>query len=400
MLGREILERCILASCISSPQKVGDLIFLDPADFSVPFHRVLWSYLKNALVEDGGADSVMVISKFGKNKHLLDILEELHSDGSPETWAKELQEMSVKDKIHACLDDVRTKIAHSSADESLRALLDGAGALVSGQSGSFLDRGAVLGSILRDALKPSGVYETGIAILDRAMGGGLYPGKSYAICARKKVGKTTMVGTISYNLNEANKKHLFIAAEMSPAEIEQRNIARAIGCDSAEFLKKEKDDAFLERVADYISTAKQSIVYAKKPGITFRDLKKLVSMAKMRHNISGFILDYLQLVENEDKKTTTAEHQLEVAQWISSFCRSHNVWALVTAQINQEGNVRGGESIRLAFDQVFTLHRDSNDPAAYMKLMETRYTKWMDMGSDSSPTLLLHGHGPYFEGYE
>ena len=51
-------------------------------------------------------------------------------------------------------------------------------------------------------------YSTGLRKLDEAMGGGLYPGKSYGFAARKKVGKTILAGTISCNLAQQAGKRL------------------------------------------------------------------------------------------------------------------------------------------------------------------------------------------------
>jgi replicative DNA helicase len=71
-------------------------------------------------------------------------------------------------------------------------------------------------------------YSTGLLALDSAMGGGLYPGKSYGFAAKKKTGKTTLLSTISANLEAAGVKHLFICGEMSADEIHQRTLARLL----------------------------------------------------------------------------------------------------------------------------------------------------------------------------
>jgi hypothetical protein len=86
-----------------------------------------------------------------------------------------------------------------------------------------------------------------------------------------------------------------------------------------------------------------------------------------------------------------------VAQWIADYARRENLWTLVMAQINQEGNTRGGEGLRLAFDQVYQIHRpDLGKSETWIEMMETRYTAWENIGSEEIPGLYLIQKGPYF----
>ena len=57
--------------------------------------------------------------------------------------------------------------------------------------------------------RPARCFLTGLPRFDNALGGGLYQGRCYGITARKKVGKTLLLGSVSHNLNAAGVKHLF-----------------------------------------------------------------------------------------------------------------------------------------------------------------------------------------------
>lgn len=256
---------------------------------------------------------------------------------------------------------------------------------------------AVFDQIRRD-IKP---YSTLIPKLDEAMGGGIYPGFSYGICARMKVGKTTMVGTISYNLRMQNVPHLFICGEMSSHEIEQRFLARELQVFPSAFRDREwrESTKFQSRIyAASESPDKQNIVFYDAPGITFAELKTVVSHCIRKYGIKGFILDYWQLVGGKNSKKSQTEHLDEVAQWIADFSRRNEIFAIVPAQMNQEGNVRFGEGIKLAFDQVYHLCKaDERDDTAWMEMLSTRYTKWARMGDEHNPILKLNEKGPFFE---
>jgi len=238
---------------------------------------------------------------------------------------------------------------------------------------------------------------TGLSRLDSALGGGFYEGKAYGFAARKKVGKTILASTVSYNLNEAGLPHLFICGEMGENEVHQRCLARKMNVYPSAFRSKDRH-LLAGKVIETARSMQKNAIYYDRPGITFEELKNAVGLAKVRYDIKGFILDYWQLVGGKPKGLTQAEHSGDVAQWIADICRKLGIWAMVMAQINQDGNTRGGEGIRLSFDQVYQIHRkDLSQPQAWFEMMDTRYTGWCNVGSETVPGLMMNEKGPFFE---
>lgn len=262
-----------------------------------------------------------------------------------------------------------------------------------------LHNGHVGATILHDMRDAKRAISTGLFLLDEAMGGGLHAGYTYGICARKKVGKTVMAGTISHNLNMAGVRHGFICGEMGPKQIEQRRLARVMDTNPVSFVgEMAKREGWRQNVERVIANQPQNIFYRNAPGLTFEKLRQMVITLLYRDKVEGIILDYLQLVGGKPGNKSTAEHLDEVAQWIADFGRKHGIWMIVVAQINQDGNTRGGEGLRLACDQCYQLHRDNVDIGdAYMEMMDTRYTPWRDVGTAESPALFMKPNGPYFE---
>lgn len=267
--------------------------------------------------------------------------------------------------------------------------------------------GKVTEAIIADLTANVTPVSTGIARLDKAMAGGLIPGKAYGFAARKKVGKTILASTVSHNLNHAGVKHLFLCAEMGEREIHQRNLARELGMYPSGWRDGyAKAPHNLNRLGEIAVSGPRNTIYLDAPGISFAELRRAVATAVMRHKISGFVLDYWQLVGGKEPRMSTAEHLGDVAQWIADICRKMRIWAFVTAQINQEGNTRGGEGIRLAFDQVYQIHAQDGDtttpgdlslPGRWLEMMDTRYTAWLNVGSLHEPALMLNEKGPFFE---
>jgi replicative DNA helicase len=244
--------------------------------------------------------------------------------------------------------------------------------------------------------KPPEFSKTGIELLDVAMDGGMYQNKLYGIVGRKKMGKTMLSGTISHNLQMSGQRHLYLALEMGSDEIHQRSLARQVECKEGIF-RLGSSPRINERIAEYTNTAKNYRLYLDAPSLSFDDLRHILPQYIKKYKLKGFILDCWQLVGGKGKSQSLTEHLDNVAQWLAETVKKYPVWGLVTAQENQEENTRGGEGLRLAVDQLYRLNKNEvQDTYAWLEMMETRYTRWCDVGDKNNPRLGMHDNGTHF----
>ena len=255
----------------------------------------------------------------------------------------------------------------------------------------FRSRKTAITSVLKRLQDPGRCDSTGLSKLDKVMGGGLYAGKAYGLQARKKIGKTILLGTISYNLNILGTKHLWVTAEMNDQELEHRQLARALNKNSLAFMNGNID---ADEINNYLKDAPDNVHYANASGISLTELEKLIDRAVDELNIQGVIVDYLQLIKGKSQNIT--EHLEYVAQSLASIVRQRQIWCIVAAQLNQENNTRGGEGMLLAFDMVFNLNRDKYKSDAWLEMTESRYTSYVNIGSKNKPGLKLEQNGPFF----
>jgi replicative DNA helicase len=309
-------------------------------------------------------------------------------------YALTVRGLAARRRLLALTDKLRERVGDMSvAVEEIVA--EASGELASAAVGrEARTKRAIAESILEDLDRPAEFFSTGIGPLDEVMGGGLMAGKLYGINARKKVGKTLLLGTISHNLNRQHVKHLFICLEMSATEIEQRNIARDKGFNAIRFLRRDLPD-LRQRVADYAVTAPNFTLFEHAPGATFNELRGIIGRARLK-GIRGVILDYLQLVGGKAPKETEEYHIRRVAQWLADAARQIGLFFLVAGQLNQEGGTRGGEGLNLACDQLFVLQREQHESVAWMEMVESRHTLYRNVGSETSPGFWLRKHGPHF----
>jgi replicative DNA helicase len=261
-------------------------------------------------------------------------------------------------------------------------------------SATFKTSRQVRESITESLKRPLVYHPTGIEPLDKVLSGGLYPGKAVALCGRFKSGKTLGAGQASQNLARAGVRHLYVCGEMGPAEIEQRALAAEIGVNSVSFLKERdrSNPGFVSMVGQAAISASENVLYADMPGMTFDSLRRTCTSAALAEKVSGVIVDYLQLIGGQRRGQSRVELYEEVTQWLANFARKRNVWVLCLAQINQEGGVRHGEGLLLAFDAVVELRRqEDGGTGMWLETRAIRYAPALTVGDALTPALYLDG---------
>jgi replicative DNA helicase len=399
------LEQQLLGTILRHPDALKHLDGLSTDSFSDPLNRIIYAEILSQVADNNKISIATLGLKAGNNKYLSSLvtMDALHDIKGAGDVLGELAARRMVDSIAREVVGAMERGASSAEGIHLLAPLTTGEALES-QSRSMHDSGRVTEDIMADLLSDVKPFSTGIRSLDEAMGGGLYPRKAYGIAARKKVGKTIMLGTLSHNLNMAGVKHLFICGEMGEREIQQRVLCRALDMYPSAFRSGYAEKPMvMQKIAAWAKSAPKNTIYLDSPAITFEKLKHAIVTAHMRHGIKGFILDYWQLVAGKDGRSSEAYHLGEVAQWIAEIGRKLDIFSITAAQINQDGNTRGGEGMRLAFDQVYHLQpigKDGGDitmPSRWLEMMDTRYTPWMNIGEEGYAGLTLNEKGLFFE---
>ncbi len=417
------IEENLLASIVKASQLFAGISWLAPECFYFPEHQVIWECFHEIFAR-GRKITFSEVKLYLENntdlgteegKHHLMTLAQGYYTTYPvqlEHYANIIRDLAITRQGIAELEegiaDLKNRSLDLVADEKIAGIGNRVNELLVGGKGKARTSQVVGQSILEDLNEELSCYSTGIRSLDSAMGGGLFAGKAFGICARKKDGKTVLAASISDNLNHAGVKHLFIAGEMGSKQIQQRMMARRGRFNENDFRSPDRrnNPDFKKRISALASGDPGNIVWEDRPGLTFEDLKRVVSTHVVTSNITGFVLDYFQLVGGKRRGENDAAHFDRVAQWIAQICGKHQIWALVTAQLNQgeTPNIRGGEGIRMAFDQVYFLHRpDKKDENSgpWLEMVDSRYTPYKSVGSKTCQGLrLVSSIGPYFKGME
>jgi replicative DNA helicase len=392
-------EQLIIAAALSD-NSLAITLDLAPEEFGDALHQRLWGHAR-AVVAAGRAFSIgpivkqmpeleaylrMLIDSAAYAKHFADV----------PMCVKIVKEAALRRRLRELALGLAEQLEDPSEtpEELLAAFIGGAGKMAARPTSRT--KRAVAERIVRDLMRPAPYFETGLAGLDRAIGGGAFAGKLYGFAARKKVGKTALLGTISHNLNRRGVPHGYICLEMSDVEIEQRNMARDLGINPIQFLTRQMQG--LDRMAaDYAARVGDCTVFEHRPGASLDELRAIAGNMVTNHGVKGIIWDYWQLVGGKPKGESEEYHLRNAAQWFADFCRTHEIFGLTAAQENQTGNTRGGEGLKLACDIYFTLHREKSSPLAWLEMEESRYVLYANVGSEAEPGLILNPKGVFFE---
>lgn len=429
MPGEIDVEAALLGLILADNRHLGDVGQLAPEDFYDGPHRAIFAAIGRLVSEGRTASGLTLTSHFqstggldqvGGAKYLDRLAASCHDAAQLEEWVEIVRDRALRRRAIACAERGIKALANTALESHSSEIVGDMTAELAAIAGAGGSRRVNVRDlrieIAEDLRRKLVVYSTGLHRLDRAMGGGPHPGRAYGVAGRNKSGKTALACTLSFNLNRTGVRHLYLAGEMGAREIEYRQMGRALGRNALDFLdeRRRRDPDFQRDVARLAVDSPAHVLYRDLPGGTFDDLRREVEQAAMADGITGFFIDYLQLIRGKPKGASTAEHLDTVSQWIADTCRRRNLWAIVLAQLNQEGNTRGGEGPLMAFDQVYRLERPDDarergekvpegtrDNAAWLTMLATRYTRWGTVGTPEAPALMLNEHvGPHFEEVE
>lgn len=406
------IEQAVLGMMLMNPETCQPVAGKFIADcFSHPLHALIYQTIADLLGGGASVNAVVVEQKIKNHADFLkgepDYLRRLVlAAGSPlllKDYASILHDLSRKRLLQAACQQTLLDLERPIPAEQVALGLEETRLAVTaaGYSSLLKRERDVMNSVWQDIEHRAAPVSTGLKRLDAAMDGGMHARRAYGVMARKKMGKTVLAATIAKNVADAGVPVLFIAAEMGEKEIQERVACRTMGVYPSAFRSEYRySQDFSSKFAEACGKASDNLIYASVPGIRFDQLRQLIPAAITLHKIKGFILDYWQLVGGKQGKASEREHLDEVAQWLADYARENNLWCLVMGQENQEGNSRGGEGMRLAFDQVYSLCGEPESRDRWMEMRDTRYTKWLDVGTEENPALCIEEKGPYMAEYE
>jgi len=401
-------ERSVLGSMLRDNGVIGDVVqIVREENFYLDAHQKIFKAITSLYDRGSPVDAVMLAELLREQKQIEDIggygyLGELW-DAAPTAANAEYYARIVRDKalvrhlIHASTEILRDSYDQAMpADELLemaeRKVLDIAEMGITGQT-TTLEQ-AVNEAYDRldarhgqDHLAISGL-PTGYVDLDEKTAG-FQNSELVIVAARPSVGKTAFaLNVVRHLVVEDNKPIFFVSLEQSRIELAERLLCCQARVDSHKLrkghLSSEEMDRMIE-AAEFLRRAKLFI--DDTPALNMLRIAANARRLKLRHQIRAVFVDYLQLIEPDNRRDSRQEQVAAISRRLKHLARELKIPVVALAQVNRSSEDRQDHKPRLAdlresggieqdADTVMLLHRpEMYEPGQHEGTVEVMIAK-------------------------
>jgi DNA repair protein RadA/Sms len=199
---------------------------------------------------------------------------------------------------------------------------------------------------------------TGIAELDRVLGGGVVPGSVTLLAGDPGVGKSTLLLKAAHRWAQSGQRALYISGEESAGQIRLR--ADRIGCDSDEvYLAAESD---LHTVLDHIATVQ--------PALVIVDSVQTMSTTEA-DGVAGGV--------TQVRAVTAA---------LTAAAKANGVALILVGHVTKDGAIAGPRSLEHLVDVVLHFEGDRNGSLRMVRGIKNRFG-----AADEVGCFMLHDNG-------
>ncbi len=220
----------------------------------------------------------------------------------------------------------------------------------------------------RDQWSISGL-PTGFVDLDDKTAG-LQNSELVVIAARPSVGKTAFALNLARHIAVEDERPVFVVSlEQSRVELAERLLCCQARVDSHKLRKGQLSSQDMEKLIEAGEVLRNAKLFIDdSPGQGMLRIAANARRLKLRHQIKAVIVDYLQLIEPDNRRDNRQEQVAAISRRLKHLARELQVPVVALAQVNRSSEDRTDHKPRLAdlresgsieqdADTVMLLHR-------------------------------------------
>ncbi|MFO0898953.1 MAG: replicative DNA helicase [Pirellulales bacterium] len=355
-------ERAVLASVLLSAEVLDDVqLEIDRDDLFDEAHRLIYermlalynsgrkldvtTLVSSLRKERGGGESALDLA--GGLEYLTSLLELRPTASGAAYYARLVREASLLRQLQKAaadtLSDVarRPESARDAVGEAERRIFAISEREMRAQDarpiGEAIDAAMAELTARREGVAPG--LCSGYRPLDDVTGG-LRPGELVVLAARTSMGKTALALNIAEHVSRSEGRPvLYVSLEMSRVSLADRLLGSLARVDSrrlrAGVLTPEERR---EIVAASSLMHDAPLVVDDAPTRSAREIAALARRLKRREGLGLVVVDYLQLVEPEDRRVPRQEQVAAVSRRMKGMARELGVPVLCLAQLNRQAD--------------------------------------------------------------
>lgn len=186
--------------------------------------------------------------------------------------------------------------------------------------------------------------QTQIPFLNSILDGGFRPGQMVVIAARPSVGKTTLAMNIMHHAGWKGKKILFFSLEMSNSQLGKKWAAIDQGVDLSKFAHRNETDTdirLLKKGLDNLASLERFQWMDDASGQTMSQIRAKSKLMDRRHGLDAIFIDYLGLVEAEDKRDIREQQVARISKMAKQLAKELGVVVFLICQLNRDSAKTG-----------------------------------------------------------
>lgn len=376
-------EKCVIGSAMFDPDCIDAVsAILTPACFFGHSNRVLWQCLVgmrnsgqtlgDVVILANQLNSSGLLEEIGGAAYLNEVMEAVPHAAHAEYYARIVRD---KSQLRAVIEQAE-EIAESAYAESD----DCEGILVQSQQriadliekksgGNFVE----LYEVLMDAIDSiengqSNGLATGFAELDQVTTG-MHPGQLIVVAARPGMGKTAFALSMAMNVSHGGTGVLFFSMEMDKREIGKRILGIDTMVPVKDMCSGQLDQDQRHKLVQSPNTMFDRPIYlVDSSSITISQISSTARMCSRVKQIGLIVVDYLGLIDAEDKKIPREQQVSGITRAMKILARSLGIPVVLLSQLNRDvekrkdkrpllSELRESGAIEQDADQVWMLHR-------------------------------------------
>jgi replicative DNA helicase len=362
-------ERCVLGSMLRDNGVIGDVVqIIRTENFYTDAHQKIYNAILTLWDRSQPVDLVMLAELLKEQKHIEDVggyayLGDLW-DAAPTAANAEHYSRIVRDKaivrhlIHAGTEILRDAYDQGMPAEDLlesaeRKILDIAQLGITGQTYT-LDQAIKEAYDRIDVRKQRGETSisglpTGYIDLDEKTAG-LQNSELVILAARPSVGKTALALNIIRHIAVEDEHPVFLVSlEQSRIELAERLLCCQARVDSHLIRRGDFGGQNMQRLIEAGGVLRPARLYIDDtPGQSMLRIAANARRLKLREDIKIVVIDYLQLIEPDNRRDSRQEQVANISRRLKFLARELQIPVLALAQVNRSSEDRQGHKPRLA----------------------------------------------------
>ncbi len=184
-------------------------------------------------------------------------------------------------------------------------------------------------------------WPTGIPWLDRALNGGLNPGRVYGLAARPSVGKSSLGAWIGLEMARNGHPTLMLSQEMPAGEVADRVLSSVGRLDYGRLQTGAFGDEDWGRLAEAAESGSLLPFYVDdQPSLRLMDIR---AKARAVKGLKVLIVDYLQLCAGSGTRDNRNGEIEEITRGLKALAKEMGVAVLVLSQLNRDVEKRANK---------------------------------------------------------